>query len=266
MGRSGVLRVVALSLACTPSTAFVLAPGGARVCRTHAAVRVGAPAGTVRLHTFDESRVIEHLENDMKADLALLSFKFGKFISSIEDIEDIHVGRIDGDFMSIDVVYCNKDDDTCVAVEVPIQFPHHCDTEQEIDDAIHELEEMVCNDGDKCETDWESGAARRAAAAALDPALVETMRRIEAVMTADFQDELLSFVARYSAVPVACAVRRCEMQSLTPYGFGVAAEAAGGGEAVPMVYVPFDKECKSASDFQQQILSLSARCLQQSSA
>jgi hypothetical protein len=71
---------------------------------------------------------------------ALLSLKFGKFISSIEDIEDIHVHDIDGDSMSIDVVYCSKENDTCIAVEVPIRFPHHCDTEEEIDDAIHELE------------------------------------------------------------------------------------------------------------------------------
>jgi hypothetical protein len=39
---------------------------------------------------FDKSSVISHLERDMKGDLARLSYKFGKFIPSLQDIEEVH--------------------------------------------------------------------------------------------------------------------------------------------------------------------------------
>jgi hypothetical protein len=38
---------------------------------------------------FDKSSVINHLERDMKGDLARLSYKFGKFIPSLQDIEEV---------------------------------------------------------------------------------------------------------------------------------------------------------------------------------
>lgn len=31
------------------------------------------------------------------------------------------------DHMSLDVVYCDRGEQTCVAVAVPIKFPYHCD-------------------------------------------------------------------------------------------------------------------------------------------
>jgi hypothetical protein len=52
----------------------------------------------------------------------------------------VHVGQIDGDEIMLEVVYCDKVQDTCVAVAVPVKFPHHCDTAAEVDAAILELE------------------------------------------------------------------------------------------------------------------------------
>jgi hypothetical protein len=56
----------------------------------------------------------------------------------------VHVGQIDGDEIMLEVVYCDKVQDTCVAVAVPVKFPHHCDTAAEVDAAILELE-VLCN-------------------------------------------------------------------------------------------------------------------------
>jgi hypothetical protein len=52
------------------------------------------------------------------------------------------------------------------------------------------------------------------------------------------------------------------MTGLTPYGFLVGARSAEADDsAVTNVHVPFETECRSAADFQQQILKLSRQCL-----
>ncbi|CAN0318264.1 unnamed protein product, partial [Discosporangium mesarthrocarpum] len=91
---------------------------------------------------FDRSHAVGRLEHDMKADLAVLAQKFGTMIESVEDIEEVRISDIDGDHMSLEVVYCDRGEQTCVAVAVPIVFPYHCDTEECLVDVIHELEEM----------------------------------------------------------------------------------------------------------------------------
>lgn len=51
---------------------------------------VGAGGG------FNEAEIVEHLEHDYRADLALLATKFGTMIERVEDIEEVHVTELDG--------------------------------------------------------------------------------------------------------------------------------------------------------------------------
>jgi hypothetical protein len=82
-----------------------------------------------------------------------------------------------------------------------------------------------------------------------------------------FQDELHNFSVRFgtsSSSGATSSATKFEMTGLTPYGFLVGARNADAGSddsAVTNVHVPFETECRSAADFQQQILKLSTQCL-----
>jgi hypothetical protein len=80
-----------------------------------------------------------------------------------------------------------------------------------------------------------------------------------------FQDELHNFSVRFgtsSSSDATSSATRFEMTGLTPYGFLVGARSAEADDsAVTNVHVPFETECRSAADFQQQILKLSRQCL-----
>lgn len=45
---------------------------------------------------FNEAEIVEHLEHDYRADLAILATKFGTMIERVEDIEEVHVTELDG--------------------------------------------------------------------------------------------------------------------------------------------------------------------------
>ena len=60
-----------------------------RECLTNLEM-VGAGGG------FNEAEIVEHLELDYMADLALLATKFGTMIERVEDIEEVHVTELDG--------------------------------------------------------------------------------------------------------------------------------------------------------------------------
>ncbi|CAM9401883.1 unnamed protein product [Choristocarpus tenellus] len=198
---------------------------------------------------FDKERMVDRLEHDMKADLALLAQKFSTLIVSIDDIEEVHVADIDGDHMSLDVMYCEQGEQTCVAVAVPIVFPYHCDTEDCLVDAIHEMEDMESSDIDMEES-------YRLSKKPISPELAEIIARISVVMNRDFQDELMSFVRVFGGVGDNVPIGKCEMRELTPDGFLVY-----GALLDSPVRVSFSIECLSAVDFQEQILMLSKEAM-----
>lgn len=45
---------------------------------------------------FNEAEIVQNLERDYRADLALLATKFGTMIERVEDIEEVHVTELDG--------------------------------------------------------------------------------------------------------------------------------------------------------------------------
>lgn len=48
------------------------------------------------LENFNEAEIVDHLEHDHMADLALLATKFGTMIESVDDIDEVHVSELDG--------------------------------------------------------------------------------------------------------------------------------------------------------------------------
>jgi hypothetical protein len=203
------------------------------------------------LGKFDRDQMISHLEKDMRADLAILAKKFGKGIEDLEGIEDLHVTSVDGDTMRIAVVYC--EDHTCVAVEVPIAFPRHCDTEAEVDDVIHELEER---DISPEEIEAMRTNARLGLMPEITPAMLQTMQRIVSLMNSDFEDELLAFAKMFGSAT--SPIIFSQMVSLSPVGMKLAVKSADSQEDV--INIRFSKPCETAGDFQNQILELSERC------
>lgn len=200
------------------------------------------------LEEFNESEIMDHLEHDYMEDLGLLAIKFGTMIGSIEDIEEVHVSEIDGDHMQLDVVYCDRNEQTCVAVAVPIMFPYRCQNENNVIDAIHQLEEME---------DLERGSEVKIFKKPISPEMMETIARICVVMNRDFQDELVSFVQAFGGGDADRPTGTCEMVSLTPSGFLVQAELFPEHP----VTVSFPAECQSARDFQRQILEVSQQAM-----
>lgn len=51
---------------------------------------------TMALDEFNGAEIVNHLEHDYRADLALLATKFGTMVESVDDIEEVHVAEIDG--------------------------------------------------------------------------------------------------------------------------------------------------------------------------
>lgn len=51
---------------------------------------VGASGG------FNEAEIVQHLEHDYRADLAVLATKFGTMIERVEDITEVYVSELDG--------------------------------------------------------------------------------------------------------------------------------------------------------------------------
>lgn len=51
---------------------------------------------TMVLEEFNKAEIVNHLEHDYRADLALLATKFGTMIEEVDDIDEVHVAEIDG--------------------------------------------------------------------------------------------------------------------------------------------------------------------------
>ncbi|CAM9104279.1 unnamed protein product [Pylaiella littoralis] len=213
------------------------------------AVQDSPPATQNLGRGFDPAQISDVLEHEYRADLVRLAQKFGELIGSVEDVETISIMELDGDHIQLDVVYCDHGEQTCVAVAVPIAFPHHCDDGNSVINAIHELKEM--------EHVVPYGGDVKLTKKPVSPELMETMAKISVVMNRDFQDELVGFVRAFGGSIADKPLGSCEMQSLTPDGFLVKA-ALFPHDPVP---ITFPKECQCARDFQKQILEISKQAM-----